>query len=71
MQANGAQGLAGWRWIFILEGAVCYLGKQMLTPTTRAMAHTPSSDYLCDWTPMLQADRRFPRRGTSLMAIPR
>lgn len=28
MQADGREGLEGWRWIFILEGVVCDIGSR-------------------------------------------
>ena len=64
---NGTQGIAGWRWIFILEGVV---------RTVSAIANhnnrmlTGSLDYLRYWLCQLRAYRGLSGQGTPLMAIP-
>jgi hypothetical protein len=64
---NGTQGIAGWRWIFILEGVVCTVSA-IANHNNRIL--TDSLDYLRCCLCHLRADRGLSRQGTPLMAIP-
>lgn len=59
MQMDGIQGLAGWRWIFILEGVVsCYVKTE---DTIKALT---VSDHDRPWPPVLRSHCGLPGQGS-------
>lgn len=49
MQMNGLAGKAGWRWIFIIEGIVSFLGRNPCWPQAiELLIHADFfEDYMC------------------------
>lgn len=64
MQLDGAHGLTGWRWIFILEGVVSlFLLLEVL------LALTLVTDYRDYWTSLFCFLSGFPRSRREIMAL--
>jgi MFS family permease len=64
MQMDGAQGIAGWRWILILEGIVrfsvhSFYGKGLTLPDNCGLEYS-----------LLSSDRGFPRQSFAQLEIP-